>query len=80
MNNIAKQKLILRATIGWMAGMLIGMLGGAIVSIVFMTNIWLKIFTGIGLFSASLATLYGLLTTIAQYKNFITLTKGVKDV
>jgi hypothetical protein len=65
---MVQQKIILRAMLGWTSGIVLGMYGALMVIIIMPMNIYLKIFTVIGLFSASLGTLYSLYETYRQYK------------
>lgn len=65
------QKTIMRAMIGWSIGILIGMYGALAVLIIMPMNIWLKVFTVIGLFSASIGTLYSVWETIKAYNTFV---------
>ena len=71
------QKLEYRIMLGYQAGILIGLLGAAIVVTISPMQLWIKIFSVIGLFSASLGTLWGLIGTYKQYKTFMELTKPV---
>lgn len=59
---------LIRAMLGWTIGILIGMYGALIVIFFMPMNIYLKIFTLIGLFSASLGTLYSLFEIYQRYK------------
>lgn len=65
---MVSQKTILRGIIGYQVGILIGLFGGLIVMLFMPMNIYLKIFTVIGLFSASLGTMYSLYEVYKQYK------------
>lgn len=69
------QKLEFRIMMGYMAGILCGTAGAGIVILFSNMLLWIKIFSVIGLFSASLGTLWGLIGTIRQYKTFIEMTK-----
>lgn len=78
-----KQKTIIRAMLGWISGILIGMYGGIVVIFFMQMNSWLKFFTLLGLVSASLGTLYSLFETYKQYKLIMAmelLTKDEKEV
>lgn len=65
---MVSQKVILRGTMGYLAGICIGLIGAGVATIISPINIWFKIFGVIGLFSASLGTLYSLYETHKQYK------------
>ena len=64
--------------IGWQIGMLIGLVGAGVTIVILMANIWIRIFSAVGMFSAALGTLYGIVTTWKQYKMFRQLTDEVK--
>jgi len=69
------QKTIYRAMIGWQAGIIVGMLGAMVTMVILPLNIWIKIFSVIGLISASLGTIYSLWQTWLQYKSYLAVTK-----
>jgi hypothetical protein len=69
---MVSQKVIMRGMIGYQIGILIGLFGGMIVILLTsQMNIWLKVFTVIGLFSASIGTLYSVWETIKAYNTFV---------
>lgn len=74
------QKTIFRAMLGYQSGILVGMMGG-MTFIVFFSgiSIWLRVFSAIGMVSASLGLLYSLWTTWQQYKNYLLTEKEMKD-
>ena len=69
------ESMKMRAQIGLNIGMTIGMLGAGIISVIFIENIWLRIFSGLGFFCAVLLQTFGCYAAIKQLQNYETAMK-----
>lgn len=60
----------MRAQIGLNIGMTIGMFGAGVCSVIFIQNIWLRIFSGLGFSCAILLQTFGCIAALQQYKSY----------